>query len=93
MKTIFRTTMLMLIMTTIFSCKKNDGAIEDNTTSDSTETPVDSVGPYSDSTTVNGAGTTGATGEGSTGSGSEGTVQKGNTTVKTDSVSNGKGRR
>lgn len=85
--------MFMLVLITIISCKKNDGAIEDNTVSDSTKTTIDSVGPYSDSTTVNGAGTTGATGEGSTGSGSEGTVQKGNTKVKTDSVSNKKGRR
>ncbi|KUJ59900.1 hypothetical protein AR687_20665 [Flavobacteriaceae bacterium CRH] len=91
MKKLFKTTMLILLITTVFSCKKNENADNKSSSADSTETTVDSVGPYSDSTNVSGAGTTGATGDGSTGSGSAGTVQKGNTSVRTDSTANNKG--
>jgi len=96
MKTLFKTTMLIALFAAVLSCKRNEPSAEEsyNGTVDSTSTALDTVGPNSDSTTVNGAGTTGATGEGSTGSGAEGTQQKGTETVKTDSTasSNGKGR-
>lgn len=92
MKTLFRTAVIIVLFTTIFSCKKNETTTEDNysTEPDTTSMNVDSIGPNSDTTTVDVSktGTTGATGEGSTGSGSAGTVQKGNTNVKTDSTSN-----
>lgn len=96
MKKLFKTTMLIALFAAIVSCKKNESATEYNynSTADSTSTAVDTVGPGTDSTKVNGAGTTGATGEGSTGSGAAGTQQKGTTNVKTDSSakSNNKGR-
>lgn len=96
MKTLFKTAILIVLFSTVISCKKNEPTTDEsyNGSVDSTSTTVDTVGPGSDSTAVNGAGTTGATGEGSTGSGSEGTQQKGNTTVRTDSTasSNNKGR-
>ncbi|MGN7811693.1 hypothetical protein [Flavobacterium sp. 22076] len=96
MKKLFKTTMLIALFATILSCKKNESSAENdyNSTADSTSTTVDTVGPGTDSTTVNGAGTTGATGEGSTGSGAAGTQQKGTETVKTDSTasSNSKDR-
>lgn len=96
MKTLLKTTMLIALFATVFSCKKNEPTTENNfnNTVDSTSTTIDTVGPSSDSTTVNGAGTTGATGEGSTGSGTTGSQQKGATNVKTDSTatSNNKGR-
>lgn len=95
MKTLLKTTMLLLLLAVSLSCKKNmDSTGEiNNSESDSTSTTIDTVGPNSDSTQANGAGTTGATGEGSTGSGSAGTEQKGNTNVKTDSTSTNKGRK
>ncbi|MGE6355303.1 hypothetical protein ACQKCJ_15650 [Flavobacterium sp. NPDC079362] len=94
MKTLIRNTLLTLILVTAVSCKKNDPTPQDpyQTGSDSIATTIDTVGPNSDTTTVRGAGTTGATGEGSTGSGSAGTVQKGTATVKTDSTSTKKGK-
>lgn len=93
MKTLIKTALVAILLIVASSCKKNEPLKQDSYTtgSDSTETTIDSVGP-SDTTNVSGAGTTGATGEGSTGSGSAGTVQKGNTTVKTDSTSTKKGR-
>jgi hypothetical protein len=88
MKTLFKTTLLIALFATVIACKKNEPAVEDNynTAADSTSTTLDTVGPNTDTTTVSGAGTTGATGEGSTGSGSAGTQQKGTTNVKTDST-------
>lgn len=93
MKTIIKTTLLSVFMLTVLSCKKEVPATENSSmeTTDSTQMSVDTIGPNSDTTNVNGAGTTGATGEGSTGSGSAGTQQKGNTNVTTDSVSTKKG--
>lgn len=95
MKTLLKTTLLLLLLTASLSCKKNVESTDENynSGSDSTSTTIDTVGPNSDSTEANGAGTTGATGEGSTGSGSAGTEQKGNTNVKTDSTSTNKGRK
>jgi len=94
MKTLIKTTFLTILLITAISCKKKEATSEDTyiSGSDSTQTTVDTVGPDSDTTTVRGAGTTGATGEGSTGSGSAGTVQKGTAAVKTDSTSTKKGR-
>ncbi|MDR7372873.1 hypothetical protein [Flavobacterium aquidurense] len=94
MKTLIKSTLLTILLVTAMSCKKNEPATQDSdiTGSDSTETTIDTVGPDSDTTTVSGAGTTGATGEGSTGSGSAGTVQKGSAAIKTDSTSTKKGR-
>jgi hypothetical protein len=94
MKTLLKTTLFTILLVTAISCKKNETTTEDPyvSGSDSTETTIDTVGPDSDTTTVSGAGTTGATGEGSTGSGSAGTVQKGTSSVKTDSTSTTKGR-
>jgi hypothetical protein len=45
MKTLFKTTMLILLITTVFSCKKNENADNKSSSADSTETTVDSVGP------------------------------------------------
>ncbi|MCD0467295.1 hypothetical protein [Flavobacterium sp. ENC] len=94
MKTLIKTTLLLIVLGTALSCKKNQPVTEDPyaTSTDSTETIIDTIGPNSDTTTVNGAGTTGATGEGSTGSGSAGTQQKGTTNINTDSTSTKKGR-
>lgn len=90
MKTIAQTKIVMLLLLgiTLFSCKKNENTTMDSqgNSVDSTEMTVDTVGPESDSTTANGAGTTGATGEGSTGSGTAGSTQKGAVNVKKDSV-------
>ena len=85
----------MALLTTFLSCKRNEKVAEDNYSNpkDSTEASVDTVGPDSDSTNTGTNGTTGAVGESSTGSGSDGTTQKGNSNVRTDSVtSNKKGR-
>ncbi|KQB42712.1 hypothetical protein [Flavobacterium aquidurense] len=98
MKNLFKIKMaaLVLFVGLAFSCKKNETAPADNYTneSDSTQTTVDSISPNSDTTNLNTSttGTTGATGEGSTGSGSAGTLQKGNTSVRTDSTSTAKGK-
>lgn len=76
-----------------FSCKKYETAPADNLTNkDTISTSIDSVGPNSDTATVNNPGTTGATGEGSTGSGSAGTVQKGSSlkNSNTDSIQKSK---
>lgn len=96
MKMLFKTTMLIALFAGVLSCKKNESTTEEdyNNTADSTSAVIDTVGPDTDSTTVNGAGTTGATGEGSTGSGAAGRQQEGTTNVKTDSTAtnNNKGR-
>lgn len=95
MKKLFKTTMFIALFAAILSCKKNESATENdyNSSADSTSATVDTIGPGTDSTKVNGAGTTGATGEGSTGSGAAGTQQEGTTNVKTDSTaSSNKGR-
>ncbi len=89
--------MMLLLTTIVFSCKKNENnAYPNSNQTDSMNMSVDSIGPAVDSSAIldsdqNGQnGTTGATGEGTTGSGTAGSTQKGNQTVKTDSVKNNK---
>ncbi|GEM_PF-814215 len=98
MKTLFKTTVILLLVTAfVFSCKKNENNTYPETNqADSMDMSVDTIGPAIDSSATlnsdqNGQnGTTGATGEGSTGSGTDGSTQKGNQNVRTDSLKNNK---
>ncbi|MBE8725972.1 hypothetical protein [Flavobacterium hungaricum] len=96
MKNILKTKIAILVVITafVFSCKKNENNTVDPAVNqtDSMDMSVDTVGPALDSAATlnsdeNGKnGTTGATGEGSTGSGTDGSTQKGNQSVRTDSI-------
>ena len=91
MKTLFKSKLAFLVVLAglSFSCKKNTDATDNGMSVDSTEVTTDSIGPGTDTTSVNSGttGTTGATGEGSTGSGSAGTTQQGNSNMNTDTTS------
>ncbi|MFD1605393.1 hypothetical protein ACFSJW_02240 [Flavobacterium artemisiae] len=94
MKTLFKTVLLLVLLTALtFSCKKNENnnTYPETDQTDSMDMSVDTIGPAMDSTAVDSSqngktGTTGATGEGSTGSGTAGSTQKGSQSVRTDSV-------
>ncbi|WP_369013882.1 hypothetical protein [Flavobacterium anhuiense] len=94
MKTFLKTIVTLLVVTALFSCKKNENnnAYPNDNQADTMNMSVDTVGPAVDSSATlnsdqNGQnGTTGATGEGATGSGTDGSTQKGNQNIKTDSI-------